>query len=262
MKLEKYYEDLSVQHVGTERSRAYYMPMDADGKGTETLLSGKWKFRLFPSPEDVDDKMIGGDYDTLSMDEIPVPSSLELLGYIQNQYTNVNYPIPYDPPYVPADNPTGVYAMDFTAAKKDGRKYYLYFEGVDSAYFVYLNGVFVGYSEVPHSPSEFDITGKLVNGSNRLAVIVLKYSDGTYLEDQDKFRWSGIFRDVYLLDRPENHIADFEVTADMHGSVNINFLRLSGKPFIHASLADKEGNEIFSGESSGDAISFTVPTEI
>ena len=176
MKLEKYYEDLSVQHVGTERSRAYYMPMDADGKGTETLLSGKWKFRLFPSPEDVDDKIIGGDYDTSSMDEIPVPSSLELLGYIQNQYTNVNYPIPYDPPYVPADNPTGVYAMDFTAAKKDGRKYYLYFEGVDSAYFVYLNGVFVGYSEVPHSPSEFDITGKLVNGSNRLAVIVLKYS--------------------------------------------------------------------------------------
>ena len=258
MKLEKYYEDLSVQHVGTERSRAYYMPMDADGKGTETLLSGKWKFRLFPSPEDVDEKIIGGDYDTSSMDEIPVPSSLEILGYIQNQYTNVNYPIPYDPPYVPADNPTGVYAMDFTAAKKDGRKYYLYFEGVDSAYFVYLNGVFVGYSEVPHSPSEFDITGKLVNGSNRLAVIVLKYSDGTYLEDQDKFRWSGIFRDVYLLDRPENHIADFEVTADMHGSVNISFLRLSGNPFIHASLSDKEGNEIFSGESRGDAISFTV----
>ena len=222
MKLERYYEDLSVQHVGTERSRAYCMPLDESGCSATLLLSGdSWRLKVYPSPEDVDGDFIGKDYDASSFDTVHVPSSLESLGYVQKQYTNVNYPIPYDPPYVPADNPTAAYILDFEKEKRSGMRCYLYFEGVDSAFFVYLNGTFVGYSEVPHSPSEFDVTDKLEDGENRLAVVVLKYSDGSYLEDQDKFRWSGIFRDVHLMDRPEEHIRDFSVTAQMHGTVDI-----------------------------------------
>ena len=259
MKLERYYEDLSVQHVGTERSRAYCMPLDESGRSASLLLSGdSWRLKVYPSPEDVDGDFIGKDYDASSFDTVHVPSSLESLGYVQKQYTNVNYPIPYDPPYVPADNPTAAYILDFEKEKRSGRRCYLYFEGVDSAFFVYLNGTFVGYSEVPHSPSEFDVTDKLEDGENRLAVVVLKYSDGSYLEDQDKFRWSGIFRDVHLMDRPEEHIRDFSVTADMHGNVDISFPQLSGHPSIEAVLSDADGREIGREKSDGSAIFFRI----
>ena len=259
MKLEKYYEDLSVQHIGTEKSRAYYMPLDGSGNSTSLLLSGNdWRVRVYPSPEDVDEMCIDADFDKSAFDQIPVPSTLEMLGYVQKMYTNVNYPFPYDPPYVPVDNPTGVFIKDFDKQTVAGRRYYLYFEGVDSAYFMYLNGEFIGYSEVPHSPSEFDITAKIKNGRNRLVVIVLKYSDGSYLEDQDKFRWSGIFRDVHLLDRPENHIEDFTVTADMHGKVTVTFNRLCGNPHILAVLKDNEGTLIAEKESEGDCIRFEI----
>ena len=259
MRFEKYYENLSVQHVGTERSRAYYMPLDDSGRGTTLDLSGDdWRFRMYPSPEDVDSSFISPETDASDYDTIPVPSSLEMLGYVGKMYTNVNYPFPYDPPYVPADNPTGVYIKDFEKEKKEGRRYYLYFEGVDSAYFVYLNGVFVGYSEVPHSPSEFDVTDKLKSGSNRLSVAVLKYSDGSYLEDQDKFRWSGIFRPVHLLDRPDEHIVDYTVTADMHGDVRVSFESVAGSPRIEIVLSDAEGKELCKASSAGETVSFHI----
>ena len=259
MKLEKYYEDLSVQHVGTEKSRAYYMPLDENGEATSLLLSGQeWKVRVYPSPEDVDGTFIDPAFDSSAFDTIPVPSTLEMLGYVQKQYTNVNYPIPYDPPFVPVDNPTAAYILDFDKKKSALRRYYLYFEGVDSAYFVYLNGKEIGYSEVPHSPSEFDVTDALNDGNNRLAVVVLKYSDGTYLEDQDKFRWSGIFRDVYLLDRPEEHIRDYVVTADMTGLVTLSFTSISGNPDIAVKLSDAEGNVLGQKESDGSPVSFRI----
>ena len=259
MRLEKFYEDLSVQHVGTEKSRAYYVPLDDDGRETSLDLSGNdWRFTIYPSPEDVDDSFLSPSFDSSSFDTIPVPSTLEMLGYVRKMYTNVNYPFPYDPPYVPVDNPTGVYIRDFEKSTENGRRYYLYFEGVDSAYFVYLNGTFIGYSEVPHSPSEFDVTEKIRDGRNRLQVVVLKYSDGSYLEDQDKFRWSGIFRPVYLLDRPEEHITDYTVTADMNGLVTVTFDAISGCPEIKAELSDSQGNMLFSGKSDGSPVSFQI----
>ena len=259
MRLEKYYEDLSVQHVGAEKSRAYYVPLDDDGRKTGMLLDGgDWRLSVFQSPEDVGEDVVGKDSDAAGFDVVPVPSTMEMLGYVRKMYTNVDYPFPYDPPYVPVDNPTGVYIKDFEAAKAAGRRYYLYFEGVDSAYFVYLNGVFIGYSEVPHSPTEFDVTASLLNGRNRLSVIVLKYSDGSYLEDQDKFRWSGIFRSVHLLDRPEEHITDYTVTADMQGNVTVSFDAVSGSPEIEAVLSDAEGQEIGRAVSAGGVISFRI----
>ena len=235
------------------------MPEDESGNSAVMNLSGEdWKFRIYPSPEDVDESFISPSFDASLFDTIPVPSSLESLGYVQKMYTNVNYPFPFDPPYVPVDNPTGAYIKDFEKSKEQGRRYYLYFEGVDSAYFVYLNGTFAGYSEVPHSPTEFDVTDKLQNGQNRLAVIVLKYSDGSYLEDQDKLRWSGIFRSVHLLDRPEAHIVDYTVRADMHGDLNVTFDSISGNPHIAVTLSDKDGNVLERAYSNGSAVSFHV----
>ena len=134
-------------------------------------------------------------------------------GYDTYQYTNVRYPIPLDPPYVPQENPCGAYVRTFEYQKKeDAPNVYLNFEGVDSCLYVWVNGTYVGYSQVSHASREFDITDLVKNGSNTLAVLVLKWCDGTYLEDQDKFRMSGIFRDVYLLQRPDNAIYDYFTT--------------------------------------------------
>jgi beta-galactosidase len=146
----------------------------------------------------------------------PVPSVWQNHGFDRHQYTNVDYPFPLDPPYVPQDNPCGVYVHDFIYARNsEAPRAYLNFEGVDSCFYVWLNGRFVGYSQVSHSTSEFDVTDLLEIGENTLAVLVLKWCDGSYLEDQDKFRMSGIFRDVYLLQRPEHAIRDYATTTNI-----------------------------------------------
>ena len=143
-------------------------------------------------------------------DDIPVPSVWQMHGYDYHQYTNVRYPFAFDPPYVPKDNPCGAYVTDFDYDQnEDAPLAHLNFEGVDSCFYVWLNGRYVGYSQVSHSTSEFDITDFIRNGSNRLCVLVLKWCDGSYLEDQDKFRMSGIFRDVYILKRPTGSVFDY-----------------------------------------------------
>lgn len=120
-------------------------------------------------------------------------------GYDHIQYTNVRFPFPYDPPYVPADNPCGLYRRRFALDKQPGAVYQLVFEGVDSCLLLWVNGQFIGASQVPHSPAEYDVTAVLVDGENTVCALVTKWSAGSYCEDQDKFRYSGIFRDVYLL---------------------------------------------------------------
>ena len=147
-----------------------------------------------------------------------------------HQYTNVRYPIPLDPPYVPQENPCGAYVRKFYYEKsEEAPKAYLNFEGVDSCFYVWINGEYAGYSQVSHATSEFDVTEALVNGENTLAVLVLKWCDGTYLEDQDKFRMSGIFRDVYLLNRPENIVYDYFTTTEIQEDQSVITCRqLSG----------------------------------
>ena len=137
-------------------------------------------------------------------------------GFDDHQYTNIRYPFPFDPPYVPQHNPCGAYIHTFDYNRDpDAPLAHLNFEGVDSCFYVWLNGQYVGYSQVSHSTSEFDVTPYLLEGSNKLAVLVLKWCDGSYLEDQDKFRMSGIFRDVYLLKRPEQRIEDYVITTSL-----------------------------------------------
>lgn len=225
MKLEKYYENLDVLHVGTEPHRAYYVPcgnaseaqlLDMACSSRALMLNGDdWKFSWYESLHKVPAACVEADWDAREMDTVSVPGCWQFQGYDSNHYSDCRYPIPYNPPYVPDRNPAGVYVKEFFWEKKENERAYLNFEGVDSCFYVWVNGQWTGYSQVSHNTSEFDVTDRLVDGKNRLTVIVLKWCDGTYLEDQDKLRWSGIFRDVYLLARPENHIRDFSVTTEL-----------------------------------------------
>lgn len=237
MILEKYYENPNVLHVGTMPNRSYYIPFAA-GKEPDTinreasdcfqLLNGDWRFRYYPNIREVDGNFFSTEFDVSAFDRIPVPSCWQIQGYDRHQYTNVRYPFPYDPPFVPDDNPCGAYVRQFTVdeAKQAGKKIYLNFEGVDSCFYVWVNGEWIGYSQVSHSTSEFDVTGAIKAGENTLAVLVFKWCDGSYLEDQDKLRMSGIFRDVYLLYRAENHVRDYFVRTQLNSSLTTLKFRL------------------------------------
>lgn len=184
---------------------------------TYKLLNGTWDFCLYPSPDAVDADFMLAEAD-LSEEwaALPVPSNWQMYGCGAPQYTNVRYPIPYEPPFVPDDNPTGCYRRAFTLSEEwcEGRTL-ITFDGVDSCYVVYVNGKEAGMSKVPHMPATFDLTSLVSPGENLLAVKVYQWSDGTYLEDQDCWRLSGIFRDVYLENAPHLRISDVRATGDL-----------------------------------------------
>ena len=225
MIIPRYYEDLDFLHEHTMPPRAYYIPAShrmedlvehREASDRVQMLNGMWKFRYFESIYDVRDAFYESGYDTSDFDEIPVPGVWQMAGYDTHQYTNFRYPFPFDPPYVPQDIPCGVYVHTFSYAKDEkAPKVYLNFEGVDSCFYVWVNGTYTGYSQVSHATSEFDVTDVIEEGENTIAVLVLKWCDGSYLEDQDKFRMSGIFRDVYLLKRPEKAVQDYRITTEI-----------------------------------------------
>ena len=257
MRLERFYENTEILHVNTEPDRCYYLPCDAAGNSEQILLNGVWSFQYFPSVAEAED-FLRSEFDPKKMDKIPVPSCWQFHGYDRHQYVNLFYPIPYDPPYVPFDNPCGLYRRTFAAEnlKKDERVY-LDFEGVDSCFYVWINKAFVGYSQVSHATSEFDVTEYLSDGENEMYVLVLKWCDGTYCEDQDKLRMSGIFRDVYLLRRPKDHIRDFTIRTSYEEAVGKICVRTekSGTCTVKATLKDRDR---VIGEQAGESICFTV----
>lgn len=180
--------------------RSYYIPK---GKSEYTLLNGEWDFAYFNRDIDVPEKIDNWDI-------IPVPSCWQLHGYDNPNYSNIDYPYPVDPPFVPDDNPCGIYRRDFVVDKKWGNIYFV-FEGVSSCAFLYVNDTYVGFTQGSHLQAEFDITDFVNEGKNTVQIKVLKWCVGSYLEDQDFFRFNGIFRDVYLLQRPEGHITDVDI---------------------------------------------------
>lgn len=225
MIVPRYYEDLDLLHEHTMPPRAYYIPAShrmedlvehREASDRVQMLNGMWKFRYFESIYDVRDAFYESGYDTSDFDEIPVPGVWQMAGYDTHQYANFRYPFPFDPPYVPQDITCGAYVHTFSYAKDEkAPKLYLNFEGVDSCFYVWVNGIYTGYSQVAHATSEFDVTDVIEEGENTIAVLVLKWCDGSYLEDQDKFRMSGIFRDVYLLKRPEKAVQDYRITTEI-----------------------------------------------
>ena len=237
MIIPKHFEDLNTLHEGTVPNRAYFIPtsgrMDGLVEHRERsdrfqLLNGSWKFRYCESIYECRDRFWEPGFESRDWDAIPVPGVWQNHGYDRHQYTNIRYPFPADPPYVPYENPCGAYLHEFDY-RPDAKapRAYLNFEGVDSCFYVWLNGHYLGYSQVSHSTSEFDVTQVIREGRNTLAVLVLKWCDGSYLEDQDKFRSSGIFRDVYLLKRPEMCIRDYFVTTTLD-SIRVRFAYLGG----------------------------------
>ena len=253
MIVPRYYEDLSVLHENTMPARAYFIPaskrMDnlvehREESDRMQLLNGTWKFQYFNSIYDVQDPFFEKDYDTENFDEIQVPSVWQMAGYDTHQYTNIRYPFPFDPPYVPQDIPCGAYAHTFVYHKDENApKAFLNFEGVDSCFYVWINGSYVGYSQVSHMTSEFDITDLLQDGENSIAVLVMKWCDGSYLEDQDKFRMSGIFRDVYILKRPEQAISDYHIKTkieDMLAKIQLD-VKFYSPANVKISIEDKNG---------------------
>lgn len=253
MIVPRYYEDLSVLHENTMPARAYFIPaskrMDnlvehREESDRMQLLNGTWKFQYFNSIYDVQEPFFEKDYDTENFDEIQVPSVWQKAGYDTHQYTNIRYPFPFDPPYVPQDIPCGTYVHTFVYHKDENApKAFLNFEGVDSCFYVWINGSYVGYSQVSHMTSEFDITDLLRDGENSIAVLVMKWCDGSYLEDQDKFRMSGIFRDVYILKRPKQAISDYHIKTrieDMLAKVEIE-MKFYSPLNVKISIEDRNG---------------------
>ncbi|MGI6315874.1 MAG: glycoside hydrolase family 2 TIM barrel-domain containing protein [Christensenellales bacterium] len=193
-------------------------------------LNGRWRFLYTTNPFEAPEDWIEPAFDDRNWDIIPVPCNWQLLGYGIPQYTNIRYPIPYDPPYVPDENPVGCYRKDFLLpAAWEGKRVTLTFDGVDSYYEVYLNGTFIGFSKVSRMPAEFDITNALMEGLNTLCVKVFQWSDGTYLEDQDMWRVSGIFRDVYLTATDTSYLRDLYFTPRLDDSFTAGQLDISAE---------------------------------
>ncbi|MEM2028669.1 MAG: glycoside hydrolase family 2 TIM barrel-domain containing protein, partial [Candidatus Bathyarchaeia archaeon] len=222
-------------------------------------LNGEWKFKLCENPYIVPKDFYRPECSVDDWDIIPVPSNWQMPGYDKPIYVNVRYPFKADPPRVPRDwNPTGLYRREFTIPEEwSGKQVFLVFEGVDSAFYVWVNGEMVGYSQDSRLPAEFNITRFVKPGKNLLAAMVLRWSDGSYLEDQDMWRLSGIFRDVYLYCTPNLHIRDFFIRtffdekyedAKLKVRVNIkNYSDKKSKPhLLEIKLLDSEGLLVFS----------------
>ena len=268
-KMPKFHEDPQVLHVGTTPERSYYIPFDnpeeaLHGVSSRVIsLNGDWAFRYFDSYADAVDPEEGLIYDEEVMDEIPVPSVWQNYGYDKHQYINVRYPFPVDPPYVPEENPAGLYVRHFDLEEEElARRWFLNFEGVDSCFYLWVNGDFAGYSQVSHATSEFELGQYLRAGDNTLAVLVLKWCDGSYLEDQDKLRMSGIFRDVYLLDRPESFLRDYFVKEDFaedfsKATVKVE-LSVEGDCSVTGTFYGPDGEKLLTAGPAKDELVFEI----
>lgn len=203
---------------------------DRPGSSSRRSLNGEWIFSYFDRPEDVPDNWLHQDLPDARL--LNVPANWQLAGFDAPIYTNVQYPIPVNPPRVPGMNPTGCYSRSFTH-DEDRQLTHIQFDGVSSAFYLWCNGEFIGYSQDSRLPAEFDLTPALHPGENRLAVLILRWSDGSYLEDQDMWRMSGIFRDVSLLYKPGLHLRDIHIqthlSAEYH-SARLQVLAVCSQP--------------------------------
>jgi beta-galactosidase/beta-glucuronidase len=218
-------------HLLTNRNRldarAFYFPYRNSEKalcGEPDMgdgfipLNGQWDFNYSPTPAEAPENFQSEKFDSKAWDKIPVPSCWQMLGYGHPHYTNINYPFPVDPPHIPTENPTGCYRREFVLENDfKERQTFLRFEGVDSAFHVWVNGKEVGFSKGSRLPAEFDITKFTRPGKNIVAIKVYQWSDGSYMEDQDMWWLSGIFRSVYILTRPKIHVYDFQTTTILDG---------------------------------------------
>lgn len=269
--IPKYYCDPKTLHVGCEEPRTYFIPY-RDEEGTKLprenspyfhSLCGEWDFKYYASLADVEDDFLKEDFTPDGFDKIKVPMNWQMAldrDYDKPNYTNVAYPIPLDPPFVPDENPCGLYYRTFEVSEEMSRKdLFLNFEGVDSCFYLWINSQFAGYSQVSHMTSEFNVTKYCRQGTNTVAVLVLKWCDGTYLEDQDMWRLSGIFREVYLLERgTRGRITDYYVQTEFKRKSTRCFLnvqlKVEGDREVNYHLVSPYGDEIETGKCTDGRI--------
>lgn len=270
-KLTNYFESASPIHVGTLPQRSYFVPF---AKADETLdplkreassyfqsLNGHWDFAYLANSRliEVEDWLLGS---SLFKEKVPVPSVWQMTGYDYPQYTNVRYPIPYDPPFVPQENPVGIYRREFHISEVES-DLTLNFEGVDACFYVYVNGKFVGFSQISHAQQEFLLTPYVKAGINELVVFVLKWCTGTYFEDQDKFRTSGIFRDVYLLQRGQTYLQNFKIQTEVDfpqekGKVLLEFEKNESSFPVEIRVQNQNNEELVSFKTTENKATFTL----
>ena len=242
---------------------AYSKPWERTESSRYLLLNGKWKFNWVADPKDRPAGFRAPRYDVSSWDEIDVPSNWEMKGYGTPLYSNSTYPFLNNPPFIQPQrgytaekepNPPGSYRRDFDLPSDwAGKQVYIHFDGVYSAFYVWVNGKKVGYSQGANNDSEFDITKYVVKGRNTVAVEVYKWSDGSYLEDQDMFRLAGIHRDVYLAARPKVHFRDFDLdpafedgfsAASLQATAHVLNDGPSASVSVKASIYDEDGKKV------------------
>lgn len=255
-------------HVNTEPNRNYFLPFCENANPFEErensnrffLLNGIWNFRFYDSFLDIEDDFLDIDFSQT----ITVPSNWQLYGYDKPMYVNIRYPIAYNPPFVPDQNPVGLYQRKFSIDLSDGFDMFLNFEGVDSCFYLYINNEFVGYSQVTHMTSEFNVTKYLVNGENSITVMILKWCDGTYLECQDKWRMSGIIRDVYILSRPKKRINNYKIITSYNKSSDSAEIKLMVKAntLVKAKLLDAKDNLIFETAIKSETANFQIKSPV
>ena len=242
-----YWENPKLLHINRLPARTNFLPYQ-NGESALTfersnserckLLNGMWKFHIVSMPSEAPVDFYAESFNTTGWSDIAVPSNWQMEGYGYPHYTNVIYPFPVDPPRIPTENPTGLYRRNFNISEDwDGYRIFLRFEGVDNVFSVWVNGVEVGLSKGSRIPAEFEITPMIRNGNNTLAVKVLQWSETSYIEDQDMWWLSGIFRDVYLLARPKTRVSDFFIKTLLDDEYKDAILEVEG------SVAAMAGNE-------------------
>ena len=267
MEFKQYHKSLEHLHIGTEKPRAYFIPHDSletalsgdrNSSYYLTNLCGEWSFKYFKSFEDFYSGFNVADCTTSEFAEVQVPGCFQLYdieGMDKPLYSNLMYPFPTDPPHVPEENPCGLYVKDIEISDEMlERQSIITFEGVSSCFYLWVNGEFAGYSQVSHCTSEFNITEYVKQGTNRIAVLVVKWCDGSYLEDQDYFRLSGIFREVYILSRNKIRLEDVFIKQSFNDDFSLCTLHidctLTGNTPVLYGLASPKGELIAQGESN------------
>ena len=270
-----FHKQLNTLHIRAKDPASYFIPFSSvedalkgsrDCSDRFISLCGTWKMRPFESFEDINEAFFARSTPTDGLADVPVPGMVQLYNNAQFDkplYSNLMYPFPTDPPHVPDKNPAWAFVRDFELSENDNDfTHEIVFEGVASCFYLWVNGHFAGYSEVSHARSVFDISSFTVAGRNRVTVLVVKWCPGSYLEDQDFFRLSGIFREVYLLKRDRVHADDIEIkqyVSDDLGSADIAVsCKLNGCADISYGLISPDGTVIKSGTTDKSSFSLTV----
>lgn len=232
------------------------------------LLNGEWDFKYYNAVYEVPDSIISADCGE-AFDKISVPLSWQMAGYGTPNYLNACYPIPVNIPLVPSENPTGVYKKTFTLPENfEGQRLFLNLEGVNSFYYLFINGQKVGFAKNAHTLSRFEVTPYVTGNTLEICIIVLKFSDGTYMEDQDCYRHNGIYRDVYLTARPQTFVEDIHVETGLtnnytDGTVTVTAKANGTLKAANATVTAPNGQTVYTGmlnfENGEASLSFALP---